>query len=146
MITLFLRIFGIKRKPKRDFPAWCKAECHGALNEAEAIIKRVGKHDAKPRDAKVRFVKGEKKFRQGWAWRVDTPDYKGYALGLCSGSLVEVGIDPARQTDPAAINKDTLLHEFVHHWLSGRNIWHDPAYDGLVPGWKSSREIVGKFK
>jgi hypothetical protein len=146
MKALFLRLFGIKPKPKRDFPAFARSQCHGAMNEAKAIIKRVGKHRPVAKDAKVVFVAGQKRFGRDWAWWVDTPDYRGYVLGLCSGRLIQVGIDPARQTDPAAVNVDTLLHEFVHHWLSGSNIWHDPAYDGLVPGWKSAREIVGKFK
>ncbi len=134
-----------RRKPKRDFPSWCKAECHGALNDAIAIIKRVGVHKVLEVDVEVRFVKGEKQFGRDWAWWVDTTDYKGYALGLCWGSLVQIGIDPARQRDPAAVNRETLVHEFVHH-LIGLNLGHHPAYDGLVPGWKSAREIVGKFR
>ncbi len=145
MIELFLRIFGIKRKPKRDFPKWCSAECHGALNEAIAIIKKVGVHKVLDADIQVKFVKGEKRFGNDWAWWVKTVDYVGYVLGLCSGKLIEIGIDPNRMTDPSAVNKPTLVHEFVHR-LIGAHHWHHPAYDGLVPGWKSAREIVGKFK
>ena len=145
MIALFLRIFGVKPKPKRDFTKWCQAECHGALNEAKAIIRRVGVHKPGERDVRVVFVAGTKRFGRDWAWWVDTTDYKGYALGLCSRSLVQIGIDPSRQRDPAAVNRETLVHEFVHH-LIGVNLWHHQAYDGLVPGWKSAREIVGKFK
>jgi hypothetical protein len=141
MMKWLKRLF--RRKPKRDFPTFASAQCHGALNEAVGIVKKVGKHKILKRDLKVRFRAGEKQFGLNWAYKVDARDYKGYALGMCYGELVEVGIDPARQTDPAAVRVPTLVHEFVHH-LTGA--WHDPCYDGLVPGWRSSRESVGKFR
>ena len=126
----------------RPLPKW---QCHGALNAAKDIVKRVCVHKVKDKDIEVRFVAGEKQFGRDWAWWVDTPDYKGYVLGLCHGNLVKIGIDPNRQTDPEAVNTATLVHEDVHH-LIGNQEWHHPAYDGLVPGWKSAREIVGKFR
>jgi len=141
-----MRLF--KRKPKRNFPKFAESQCHGALNEAEAIIRRLGQHKVTAADVTVRFVPGTRKFGRDWAWHVEGKNYTGYVLGLCSGNgnTVQIGIDPARQTDPAAVNRETLIHEFAHHWLSRHNFSHHPAYDGLIPGWKSAREIVGKLK
>lgn len=136
------------QKAKRDFPAWANQQCYGALNESAAIIKRVGVHKVSPRSIKVEFIPGTKRSGNQWAWYVSEPSWPGggmYVLGVCYGNRVQVGIDPKRANDPAAINMLTLIHELVHHWLMSNGIGgnHFPQYDNYVEGWGYARGVVG---
>ncbi len=137
--------------PRRDFPDWCAAECHGALNEAIAIIERVGVHKIKAHSVKVAFVPGQQKFKGGWGWWVaeaSWPNGGEWVAGLTSGDgyLIQLVIDPNRATDLAAVHWPSLVHEFIHHLLisNGYGGDHLAVYDGVVPGWQAARRIMGK--
>ena len=133
---------------KRDIPYWAAAVTHGALNDARGIIEAVGVHSVKPQHLRVEFVPGTRRFGTQWGWYVSEPAWPGggmYVLGVCYGRRVQVGIDPARATDPNAINRGTLVHELVHHWLmtNGHGPVHHTAYDRHVSGWAYSRRVTG---
>lgn len=146
-------MFGGSNKPRRDFPSWASAECYGALNGAKGIINKVGKHKISEKSYKASFVPGQKCFSGQWGWLVHDPSFPPQGLwvvGLCSrgGALVQVGIDPARPTDPAAINIGTLTHETGHSLLesNGHHVGHDPAYDAYFDAWSYTRSVVGKSR
>jgi len=138
--------------PKRDFPAWCAPQCHGALNEAIAIIEKIGVHKIPNRPSlRVVFVPGQQKFKGGWGWWVPEPSWPNggeWVGGLTSGNgrLIQMVIDPARSTDPRAVHWPSLVHEMVHYLLivNGYGGEHLAVYDGVVPGWKAARQIMGK--
>ena len=136
------------RGVRRDIPAWAAPVTHGALNDARGIIEAVGIHSVKPRSLRVEFIPGTRRFGRQWGWYVSHPAYPGggmYVLGVCNGPLVQVGIDPARATDPDAIDHGTLVHELVHHWLmtNGHGPEHHRVYDRHVDGWSYARRVTG---
>jgi len=149
-MNIFELLFG-KRKAKRIFPYWSKIECSNALHAAKNGIKSKGVHKIKDLNLKVEFVAGTRKYGTQWAWYQSEPSWPNGGLwvyGTCSGDgkLIRVAIDPNNGLNVNFINKNTLLHEMGHHWLSstGKNIWHDPIYDEIFPNWKGARETVGK--
>ena len=138
-----------RNAPEREFPAWASSECYGALHSAKAKIDAVGKHRIKDHDLRVEFIKGEQMFAGRWAWK--DAETGMWVLGLNTqwGRLVQVAIDPARMTDPNAIDLGTLEHEIAHHWLvsSGYNsFFHYREYDSLFYNWEHARNVTGKSK
>lgn len=133
---------------KRDIPAWAAPVTHGALNDARGVIAAVGVHTVKPRSLRVEFIPGTRRFGRQWGWYVAHPAWPGggmYVLGVCYGGLVQVGIDPGRATNPGAIDRGTLLHELLHHWLmtNGHGGAHHPAYDRHAEDWSYARRVTG---
>ncbi len=137
-------------KPKRDFPAWANAECHHALNQARDAIQSKGTRLSE-RSIKVQVIPGQRKFGNAWAWYQEEPSWPNGGMwvgGLTSGAgnLIQIVVDPARATDPAALHMGSLIHEMAHHWLSsnGHGGDHPSLYDDFIPGWASARRAVGK--
>lgn len=135
--------------PKRDFPAWANAQCHGALNAAHDAIASKGAH-LSANSLRVEVIPGQKKFGNQWGWYVAEPSWPDggmYVGGLTSGDgrLVQIVIDPARTTDPTAIQTGSLVHEMAHHWLicNGHGTGHPALYDDVIPGWAANRAVVG---
>ena len=147
-VSVLLAGCATTRKAERDFPEWATQQCYGGLNESEAIIKRVGAHRVSPRSVRVEFVPGTRKYNGQWSWYVSEPSWPNGGmdvLGVCYGNRIQVGIDPKRANDPAAVNMATLIHEFMHHWLMSNGIGgnHFPQYDSSVSGWGYARGVVG---
>jgi len=143
--TSIQRLFGKKRKPKRDFPPWCKALCYGALNEARAAIESKGTR-LKEHSITVR-VRTDTQLREGgWGWFVPVLDLWAGALTSPDGGLVEIAIDPAQVGNPNALHVGSLMHDIGHHWLITNNHGggHDALYDDVLPGWKEARAFWGK--
>lgn len=142
-------MFDRDRKPKRDFPAWCKNEFHGALNTAREAIESKGTK-LKEHDVRGEVIPGQKRFRDGWGWYQTEPSWPGGGMwvgGLTwsGGYLVQLVIDPNRPTDPSALHMGSMIHEMGHHWLdsNGHGSGHPALYDDVLPGWKEARKKVG---
>jgi hypothetical protein len=137
-------------KPERDFPDWANGQCFHALNSARDAIQSKGT-TLKDKSIRVAVVPGQKQFGTQWAWFVSEPSWPDGGMwvgGLTSsnGRLIQIVIDPARATEPAAIHMGSLIHEMAHHWLktNGYGSDHPAIYDDVIPGWHDARVIVGK--
>lgn len=149
LICILLLFVGCKttnKKIKRVFPANIEPQCYNRLNEAKSVIDTKGVHKVNPRSVVVQIIKGQKRFNEGWGWKIKHPNLSKeiYVLGLTlnNGTLVQIGSHPNNIND---INFDTLFHEFMHHWLTsnGYRGGHYPIYDDVVNGWATSRAAVG---
>jgi hypothetical protein len=137
-------------KVSRDFPAWASGQCHHALNTARDAIQSKGT-PLKAKSIRVEIIPGQRKFGNAWAWYVEEPTWPGGGMwvgGLTSGDgrTIQIVIDPARATDPAALHMGSLIHEMAHHWLSsnGHGGDHPALYDDVIPGWAEARRKLGQ--
>ena len=136
-------------KVNRDFPSWANGECHHALNTARDAIQAKGTA-LKDKSIRVQVIPGQKR-GNAWAWYQSEPSWPNGGMwvgGLTSGNgrLIQIVIDPARATDPAALHMGSLVHEMAHHWLitNGHGGDHPAIYDDVIPGWASARRALGK--
>ena len=152
-LVLFSGCKGVFRdsKPRYDFPSWCSAECHGALNEALALITSVDDRPYRRKSLRVEVRAGERKFKDGWGVWIAEPSWPNggeWVGGLTSGNgkLITMVIDPARMGDASALHHGSLVHEAAHHWqiCNGYGSDHDQKFDGVIPGWAEARRIMGK--
>ncbi len=137
-------------KAARDFPAWASGQCHHALNTARDAIQSKGT-PLKDKSIRVQIIPGQRKFGNAWAWFVEEPTWPDGGMwigGLTSGDgrTIQIVIDPARATDPAALHMGSLIHEMAHHWLitNGHGGDHLALYDDVIPGWREARRKVGR--
>lgn len=140
----FLNLF-FKRKPKRAFPKWCSAKCHGALNEMRVAIAGKGTK-LKPHDLRVIVRTDTQRYAGGWGWRDTQLDMAVGAITSPNGKLIEIAIDPAQATNPNALHYGSLQHEMAHHWLisNGHGGDHPAIYDVVIPGWREARKFTGR--
>jgi len=138
-------------KPRYDFPPWCSAECHGALNESRAIIASVDDRLYRRKSLRVEIRAGERKFKDGWGVWVAEPSWPNggeWVGGMTSGNgkLIMMVIDPARMGDASALHHGSLVHESAHHWfiVNGYGSDHMARFDNVLPGWKEARRIMGQ--
>ena len=145
MIELFLRIFGVKPKANRVFPAWCKAKCHGALNEMKAAIRSKATK-LKDHDVRVTIRTDTQRKAGGWGWFEPLLDMWVGAVTYPNGKLIEIAIDPSQAGNPNALHYGSLQHEMAHHWLitNGHGGGHPAIYDDVIPGWPEARRKLGQ--
>lgn len=126
-------------KTKLSFPKAISAKCHGANNDAAAIVKSVLGYLKGGGSIKVITRKGEKKNKNGWSWY--DPANKCQVMMLTHGGpnshTIEIATDPNDVTQgwlPSA-----LVHEFVHchheRSIGAVDHSHDPRYRSKVWGW-----------
>jgi len=141
----FLKLFGWRPKPKRDFPVWCSAMCFGALNDAKRLIESKG-IKLKAHDIRVVVVKNCQRFSGGWGWHESQISHNVGGLTSPDGILIRIAIDPAQYGNPNALHYGSLVHEMGHHWTitNGLGGDHDPRFDDVLPGWREARKSTGR--
>jgi len=139
IVWQFLRIFGIRRKARREFPSWAKGVCKDSLARAKAAIESKG---IKLKDHDLKVI-----FREA-SWWVAEPSWTGggaFVNALTHGDGATIECTCRQIGDPGTIDRGSLIHEMGHHWLitNRRGGHHDPRFDDVLPGWKQARQITG---
>lgn len=143
-LTLLLLTIGCRSsRPSYNFPE-PRAQFHGELNNARAVVRQVGQHPVKDKSLRVQLITGQRKIRGVWAWSVTYPGLPPnlWVTGLYfAGGRMEIGSNAAG----AEIHWASVFHEMIHHMLFNVGVQtHHPAYDSRVYNWAYSRRVTGR--